>query len=41
MGLGLALVSYILKLHGTTLDIKSVINEGSDFSFKLTQEPIS
>ena len=35
MGLGLALVSYILKLHNTTLDIQSTLGEGSDFSFKL------
>ncbi|MDD4504976.1 MAG: ATP-binding protein [Sulfurospirillaceae bacterium] len=35
MGLGLALVSYILKLHNTNLDIQSTLGEGSDFSFKL------
>ena len=35
MGLGLALVGYILKLHNTTLDIQSTLGEGSDFSFKL------
>lgn len=35
MGLGLALVSYILKLHNTALDIQSTLGEGSDFSFKL------
>ncbi len=35
MGLGLALVSYILKLHNTQLDIQSSLGEGSDFSFKL------
>ncbi len=35
MGLGLALVSYILKLHNTQLDIQSTFGEGSDFSFKL------
>ena len=35
MGLGLALVSYILKLHNTNLDIQSTLGEGSDFCFKL------
>lgn len=35
MGLGLALVSYILKLHNTRLEIQSSLGEGSDFSFKL------
>ena len=35
MGLGLALVSYILKLHNTSLEIQSTLGEGSDFSFKL------
>lgn len=35
MGLGLALVSYILKLHNTQLEIQSTFGEGSDFSFKL------
>ena len=35
MGLGLALVSYILKLHNTNLEIQSSLGVGSDFSFKL------
>jgi signal transduction histidine kinase len=35
MGLGLALVNYILKLHNTTLEIQSSLGVGSDFSFKL------
>jgi len=35
MGLGLALVSYILKLHHTNLEIQSTLGQGSDFSFKL------
>ena len=35
MGLGLALVNYILKLHNTQLDIQSSLGEGSDFSFQL------
>jgi len=35
MGLGLALVKYILNLHNTDLDIKSELGIGSDFSFKL------
>ncbi|ACZ12889.1 sensor histidine kinase [Sulfurospirillum deleyianum] len=35
MGLGLALVNYILKLHNTSLEIQSTLGVGSDFSFKL------
>lgn len=35
MGLGLALVKYILNLHHTDLDIKSELGVGSEFSFKL------
>jgi len=35
MGLGLAIVKTILSLHKTKLEIKSHINEGSVFSFKL------
>lgn len=35
MGLGLAIVSYILKLHKTSLDIKSKVGEGSRFSFNI------
>lgn len=35
MGLGLALVNYILKLHNTNLEIQSSLGVGSDFSFKL------
>jgi signal transduction histidine kinase len=35
MGLGLALVKYILNLHDSTLLIKSELGLGSDFSFKL------
>lgn len=35
MGLGLSIVTYLLKLHGTKLQIKSKINQGSCFSFKL------
>jgi len=35
MGLGLALVNYILRLHNTNLDIQSSLGVGSDFSFKL------
>ncbi|MDD3342094.1 MAG: ATP-binding protein [Sulfurospirillaceae bacterium] len=40
MGLGLALVCYILKLHNTALDIQSTFGEGSDFSFKLPSKNI-
>ncbi|MBE0495975.1 MAG: HAMP domain-containing histidine kinase, partial [Campylobacterales bacterium] len=35
MGLGLALVSYVLKLHESELVIESVMGEGSTFSFTL------
>lgn len=35
MGLGLSIVSYILKLHDTTLNIESTLGVGSTFSFKL------
>jgi len=33
LGLGLTFVSYILKAHGLELSIKSVLGEGSTFSF--------
>jgi signal transduction histidine kinase len=36
MGLGLSIVSYILKLHNSSLDIASVQGEGSTFGFSLT-----
>ncbi len=35
MGLGLYLVSYILELHNSKLQIDSTFNKGSTFSFKL------
>ena len=35
MGLGLAIVSYILKLHDSTLQIDSTLGVGSTFSFSL------
>ena len=35
MGLGLAIVSYILKLHGSSLIIESKVGEGSLFGFPL------
>jgi signal transduction histidine kinase len=35
IGLGLSLVSYILKLHESELQIQSVLGEGSTFSFRL------
>ncbi len=35
MGLGLSIVSYILKLHDTSLTIKSTLGIGSTFSFGL------
>ncbi len=37
MGLGLAIVSFILKLHNTELIIKSEPNVGSSFGFNLKQ----
>ena len=33
MGIGLAMVSYILKLHNTSLNVKSELGKGSTFSF--------
>jgi two-component system phosphate regulon sensor histidine kinase PhoR len=36
MGLGLAIVSYILKLHNLTLQIESEVGKGSVFSVDLT-----
>lgn len=35
MGIGLAMVKYILKEHDTSLDIKSIYSEGSTFSFSI------
>ncbi len=35
MGLGLSIVSYILKLHDSTLSIQSTLGIGSTFSFSL------
>lgn len=35
MGLGLSIVSYILKLHGTYLSIQSTLGVGSTFGFAL------
>jgi len=35
MGLGLSIVKNILTLHGSELKIKSILDEGSTFSFKL------
>ena len=35
MGIGLAIVSYIVKLHGSALHIKSTLHEGSTFSFSI------
>jgi two-component system phosphate regulon sensor histidine kinase PhoR len=36
MGLGLSIVSYILAMHGTKLQIKSAEGEGSSFGFDIT-----
>ncbi|MFZ2889917.1 MAG: sensor histidine kinase, partial [Sulfuricurvum sp.] len=35
MGLGLSIVSYILKLHDSDLRIESTLGIGSTFSFSL------
>jgi signal transduction histidine kinase len=35
MGIGLAMVSYILKVHDTSLEIKSERGNGSEFSFSI------
>jgi len=37
MGIGLAMVSYILKMHNSKLEIKSKFAEGSIFSFSLKE----
>lgn len=34
-GLGLAIARKIMELHGTTLDVKSALNQGTTFSFSL------
>jgi two-component system phosphate regulon sensor histidine kinase PhoR len=34
-GLGLAIVKHILEAHGSTMYVKSEVNKGSEFSFKL------
>jgi len=38
-GLGLAVVSEILELHGSRLDVESRVDEGSRFSFRLAKDP--
>lgn len=38
MGLGLAIVNYVLNLHDSQLEIESVLNEGSKFCFKFQEE---
>ncbi len=38
-GLGLAVVSEILQLHGSRLDVESRVGEGSTFSFRLAKHP--
>ena len=37
-GLGMNIVKSLLSMMGTALEVKSVYGEGSEFSFKLTQE---
>jgi two-component system, OmpR family, phosphate regulon sensor histidine kinase PhoR len=34
-GLGLAIVKHIIEAHGSKIEVKSKINEGSEFSFRL------
>ena len=38
MGLGLAIVAYILNLHDSHLEVESIVNKGSTFSFKFTTQ---
>ena len=38
-GLGLAIVKHILRRHGTKLDVRSTLGEGSLFSFELPAPP--
>ncbi|MEF3192168.1 MAG: HAMP domain-containing histidine kinase, partial [Campylobacterales bacterium] len=35
LGIGLSMVDYVLRLHGSVLSIKSTIGKGSEFSFTL------
>ncbi|MEA2111843.1 MAG: ATP-binding protein [Campylobacterota bacterium] len=37
MGIGLAIVTYILKLHHTSLEIKSEVGVGSEFGFNIKE----
>ena len=37
--MGLALCQAILHEHGTEIEVKSVVGEGSEFSFVLPVEP--
>jgi two-component system, OmpR family, phosphate regulon sensor histidine kinase PhoR len=34
-GLGLAIVKHIIEAHGSKIEVKSAVNEGSEFSFRL------
>lgn len=36
MGLGLSIAAQIVELHGSKIEVKSEMGEGSEFSFKLT-----
>ena len=36
-GLGLAIVKHILEAHGSTTFVRSEVNKGSEFSFKLNK----
>ncbi len=37
MGIGLAMVSYILKIHDSKLEIESIFSKGSTFSFSMKE----
>ncbi len=40
-GLGLAITKRIIELHGSTIELESVVGKGSHFWFELPSEPLS